>query len=82
MLVIPEDPTYNGAILRPLVERMLKDCGKRNVQVTVLSNLKVAGFQHACGRMPDIVERYAHFDLLLFLPDADGEDRSGLFSRL
>ena len=82
VLVIPEDPTYNGAILQPLVERILEDCGKVNARVTVLTNPRVWGFEHACGRIPAIVERYAHFDLLLFLPDADGDDRSALFERL
>jgi hypothetical protein len=32
--------------------------------------------------MPGIVERYAHFDLLLFLVDADGHDRTPVFGRL
>jgi hypothetical protein len=32
--------------------------------------------------MPGIVEKYAHLDLLLFLVDADGHDRSPLFGRL
>jgi len=82
VLVIPEDPTYNGAILQPLVERILEDCGKANARVTVLTNPKVSGFEHACDRMANIVERYAHFDVLLFLPDADGHDRSDLFKRL
>jgi hypothetical protein len=29
-----------------------------------------------------ILDRYCHLDLLLFLPDADGKDRSGEFKRL
>ena len=29
-----------------------------------------------------IFETYAHKDLLLFIPDADGKDRSGKFSLL
>jgi hypothetical protein len=78
VLVIPEDPTHNGDILSPLVSRLLRECGKANARVTVLPNPKVSGFEHACGAMPTIVERYKHFDLLLFLPDADGKHRSRL----
>jgi hypothetical protein len=82
VLVIPEDPTLNGYILHPLVSRLLESCGKGNAKVTVLRNPKVSGFEHACGSMPAIVERYKYFDLLLFLPDADGKDRSGQFALL
>lgn len=82
VLVIPEDPTYNGAILRPLVNRILEECGKANAKAIMLPNPKVGGFTHACGLMPEIVREYSHFDLLLFLPDADGKDRSGRFAHL
>lgn len=84
VLVIPEDPTYNGYILRPLVSRLLEECGKGGANVTVLTNPKVSGFEHACGLMPAIVDRYRHFDLLLFLPDAAGKhpSRSAVFARM
>lgn len=82
VLVIPEDPTYNGAILQPLVCRILEECGKANAKAIILSNPRVGGFAHACGLMPEIVEEYAHFDLLLFLADADGLDRSRRFEHL
>ena len=82
VLIIPEDPKYNGAILNPLVCRILKECGKANANVSVLVNPKVAGFDHACGRMAEIVDMYRRFDLLLFLVDADGMDRSGRLAHL
>jgi len=82
VLVIPEDPTYNGYILRPLVSRLLRECGKANARVQVLTDPKVQGFEHACASMPEICDRYAHYDVLLFLPDADGRDREGLFAQL
>jgi len=82
VLVIPEDPTLNGYILNPLVSRLAAACGKDNAEVRILTNPKVSGFEHACGRMPQIVEQWKHFDLLLFLPDADGKDRSAIFARL
>jgi hypothetical protein len=81
-MIVPEDPTYNGAILQPLICRMLAECGKGNAKVDVLANPKAAGFEHAKALLPQIVERYTHYDLLLFLPDADGNDRSPAFTGL
>jgi hypothetical protein len=36
VLIIPEYPTNNGYILKPLIKRMMKECGKPNAQVDVL----------------------------------------------
>jgi len=72
VLVIPEDPTHNGYILRPLVERMLAETGKPNARVIVLTNPKLDGYDHAVAAIKgELVERYKHFDLWLFMPDAD-----------
>lgn len=72
VLVIPEDPTYNGYILQPLVERMLMELGKPNAHVKVLTNPKLHGYAHAVIAIREsLAIRYGHFDLWLFLPDAD-----------
>jgi hypothetical protein len=72
VLVIPEDPTYNGYILKPVVERMLAEVGKPNARVVVLTNPKLNGYAHAVSAIRgDLALRYAHFDLWLFLPDGD-----------
>ncbi len=72
VLVIPEDPTYNGYILQPIVERMLAELGKPNAHVVVLPNPKLNGYPHAVSAIRgDLVDRYRHFDLWLFLPDGD-----------
>jgi hypothetical protein len=72
VLVIPEDPTNNGYILRPLIERMLAEIGKPNARVTVLTNPRLNGYDHAVQAIKgELPERYRHFDLWLFLPDAD-----------
>jgi hypothetical protein len=34
VLVIPEDQTYNGYILQPLVERMLRELDKPNPHIS------------------------------------------------
>ena len=74
VLIIPEDPIYNGFILQPLGERILKEVGKTNAKVEVLTNPKVSGFEHARDQVEEICERYKHFDLILFLPDRDGKE--------
>ena len=76
VLVVPEDPTYNGYILKPLVSRMLQECGKQNARVTILTNPRAHGYQHAKRLIREqLIRRYRHQDLILFLPDADGEDK-------
>jgi len=52
--------------------------GKRESQD--LENPKAKGIDHVFSLLPGIVKRYAHFDLLLWLVDADGRDRSGQFA--
>jgi hypothetical protein len=72
VLVIPEDPTYNGYILQPLIERMLRELDKPNARVTILTNPKLNGYAHAISAIRgDLADRYGHLDLWLFLPDAD-----------
>ncbi|MCC6539507.1 MAG: hypothetical protein IT162_18290 [Bryobacterales bacterium] len=76
VLVIPEDPTYNGALLKPLTERILREAGCRGAIVSVLTNPHLRGISQVKTQLPAVVERYRHMDLLLCLIDADGNDRS------
>jgi hypothetical protein len=83
VLVIPEDPSNNGYILKPLVSRILTECGKASSKVTVLTNPRAKGYEHAKALLrSQLFERYRHMNLLLFLPDADGKDRSAEFRTL
>jgi hypothetical protein len=83
VLVVPEDPANNGYILKPLVSRLLEECGKPNAVVTVLANPRAQGYEHAKELLrTQLFERYRHMNLVLFLPDADGKDRSGEFRAL
>jgi hypothetical protein len=83
VLIVPEDPTYNGHILKPLIQRMLEQCGKPNAKESVLSEPRLQGDNHAKEKLPEIQDRYQqHLDLILFLVDADGKDRAGEFARL
>jgi len=72
VLIIPEDPTHNGYILKPLVERMVRELRKPQARVTVLTNPKVNGYDAARRAIvEDLPLRYKHLDLWLFMPDAD-----------
>ncbi|MBI4658859.1 MAG: hypothetical protein HY735_08450 [Verrucomicrobia bacterium] len=72
VLVIPEDPTYNGYIVKPLAERMLAEAGKTQARVVLLTNPKLGGIEQAKDAIRNrLVVAYRHFDLWLFLPDAD-----------
>jgi hypothetical protein len=83
VLVVPEDPTYNGYILKPLISRMLAECGRANARVTVLSNPRARGYEDAKALLRNrLFDRYRHMNLLVFLPDADGKDRGGEFQML
>ncbi len=72
VLVIPEDPTHNGYILKPLVEAVLADLGKHSARVQVLTSPRLNGYDQA--RMAirnELLTSYGHLDLWLFMPDAD-----------
>lgn len=72
VLVIPEDPTNNGYILKPLLEAILADAGKPKAKVTVLTNPRLEGYDHAVRAIrDDLPERYAFWDIWIFVPDAD-----------
>lgn len=73
VLVIPEDPTYNGYLLKPLVERILREVGKPHAQVLVLRDPKTGSFENAYDLIKNgsLCSRYGYYDLWLFLPDGD-----------
>ena len=72
VLVIPEDPTHNGYILKPLVEALLKDAGKPQARVTVLPDPRLQGYDHAVQAIQDeLPDKYGFWDLWVFIPDAD-----------
>ena len=73
VLVIPEDPTFNGYLLKPLVERLLNEAGKPKAQVQVLRDPKTGGFEHAWELIEKgkLQSRYGYYDLWIFLPDGD-----------
>lgn len=72
VLVIPEDPTHNGYILKPLVQALLESAGRPRANVTVLTNPWLGGYDQAVKAVREtLIHRYGHWDLWLFMPDAD-----------
>ena len=62
VLVVPEDPTYNGYILRPLCKRLLREAGRPNANIVVLAEPKVHGYAHAKKLLIDRIPRdWWHF---------------------
>lgn len=71
VLVIPEDPTYNGYILKPLVTRLFKSVGRGSAKITILTNPYARGLEMIKEKLPGILDRYRHFDIMLFVVDQD-----------
>ncbi len=76
VLVIPEDPTQNGYLLKPLAEAILADAGKPNAKVVVLTNPRLQGYDQVVHAMrEELPGRYGFWDLWIFVPDADRATR-------
>jgi hypothetical protein len=72
VLVIAEDPTHNGYILRPLVGALMADAGKPKAKVEVLTNPRLRGYDHSIRAIrEELPDRYGFWDLWLFFPDGD-----------
>ena len=72
VLVIPEDQTYDGYILRPLVKAIVANAGRPAVKVATPGQPRIRGYSHAImvirNELPVL---YRFYDLWLFFPDAD-----------
>ena len=71
-LIIPEDPTHNGAILRPLFQRLLSAAGRRNAKIEVFQDPDYRGYESLLRGLDQIAIRFSHFDLLVLVVDRDG----------
>lgn len=76
VLVIPEDPSLDQYVLKPIVERIFSDIGK-SPRIQVLSNPRLRGVAQALDSaiLTDIVETFRMIDLFLVLVDRDGDAR-------
>ena len=60
VLVVPEDHTHNGAILKPLVSALLADAGKPAAWVKVVDRPRLRGYESAVAAIKgDLVDLYA-----------------------
>ena len=72
VLVIAEDPMYNGIILKPLVSAVLADAGKPRAKILVADKPRSRGYADALRLVRHVFpDRYGYCDLWLFFPDAD-----------
>lgn len=76
VLVIPEDPTLDQYILKPVVARIFADLGK-SPRIGVLSNPRLRGVSQALDSavLADIVSNHPMIDLFLVLVDRDGDTK-------
>jgi hypothetical protein len=74
VLVIPEDPSLDQYILKPIVERLLADLGKQHARVQILAKPRLRGVDQALDaeKIADIRQTYPMVDLFLILVDRDG----------
>lgn len=76
VMVIPEDPTHDQYILKPIVEQLFAGLGKLP-RVQVLSNPRLHGVSQALSApiLADIIAMYPMVDLFLVLVDRDAEPK-------
>ncbi len=83
VLVVPENPTYNGAILKPLSERLFVECGRTQARIEVMANPRTNGYDHAKGLFRTRFWTCTAISILSFsVPDSDGLDRSAEFAQM
>jgi hypothetical protein len=76
VLVIPEDPTNDQHILKPVVQRVFKDLGRPKTRVEVLQDPCIRGVEQALSwqAIDEILARYFAADLFLLIVDRDGQE--------
>lgn len=74
VLVIPEDPTLDLYILKPVVERLMAEVGRPRATVKVLERPRMRGVSEALRRekLDEILETFPQFALYRVLVDRDG----------
>ena len=77
VLIIPESPTNDQYVLKPLIEAMLTHLGKPHAKVEVLKNPYLNSVNQALNGeiLANIVARYRWVDLILLCVDRDGDEK-------
>lgn len=73
VLVIPEDPKWNGYILKPLAKKLMENAGKPKAKIDVLAEPRLRGYAHALRAIREELpySRRNLYRLWLFFPDDD-----------
>lgn len=77
VLVIPEDFRNDQYILKPLIERLFQDLGRKSAKVTVCQDPRLGGVGEALKleRLAEIVARYQGMtDIFVLCVDRDGNE--------
>lgn len=75
VMIIPEDCTWDGAILKPIVTRMFQSLG-RHANVSVCLEPRMGGVEEALRweRVAEVIDDYRHqVHLFLLIVDRDGK---------
>jgi hypothetical protein len=73
VLVIPEDPVHDSYVLKPIVERLFRELGKR-ARVDVLHKPRMKGIDQALAKqsLESVVRDHPMVNVFLVLVDRDG----------
>jgi len=74
VLIIPEDFRKDQYILKPIIQRMFAEIGKRQANVKMCLEPVLGGIDQATDRrrIADILDMYPTVDVFLLLVDRDG----------
>jgi hypothetical protein len=74
ILVVPEDPTSDHYILKPLIRAASKHAGESNAVITVMTDPAMKGVDQVLSRqtLQTVIARYPQVDLFLLVVDRDG----------
>lgn len=76
VLVIPEDPTQDHYILKPVIKAMLEAVGKPRANVEICVNPRLRSVEQAMrlDRINEIIDQYPLVHLFLLVVDRDGDE--------
>lgn len=76
VLIIPEDPTLDQYILKPVIKAMLEEVGRPRANVEVCSDPILRSVEQAMRweRISGIIDQYPLVDLFLLIVDRDGDE--------
>ncbi len=83
VLLIQEDATYNGSIIKPVLEKILDVCGRPNAKIKDLYGPVPKGYDNIKRVLSQRLSIHGVMaDLWIFICDSDLKDRSDEFTSL